>query len=355
MTEYGFQPAWTSPPGDTITDILRRTGMTTNDLAEQLDITAKLAKKLLTGEIEISEDLAAQLYATIGGSTEFWLRREQMYRETTIRLAEEKEWLKEIPWREMVRLGWIEAAKFKSQVVSLCLDYFNVPNIQAWQKQYSGIAQAAAYRSSNTYASADGSVAAWLRQGEIVAESIECDVFDSEKFRRELIEIRVLSREKAPEIFLTELTKRCGECGVAFVVVRAPSGCRHSGVTRFLSEQKALLSLSFRYLSDDHFWFTFFHEAGHLLLHSKELLFVEGPNTIATKEERDADEFSAQILIPAEFKAEFLGLSDNERRVVRFARKIGIAPGIVVGQLQHFGLIRRNQLNHLKRRFRWSD
>ena len=111
--------------------------------------------------------------------------------------------------------------------------------------------------------------------------------------------------------------------------------------------------LSFRYLSDDHFWFTFFHEAGHLLLHGKNALFLEGDNIASTKEEQEANEFAAGILIPTEFQAALLSLPVDGRDVIKFARLVGVSPGIVVGQLQHLGRIKPNQLNSLKRRYSW--
>jgi hypothetical protein len=42
------------------------------------------------------------------------------------------------------------------------------------------------------------------------------------------------------------------------------------------------------------------------------------------------------------------------RAIVRFAKRVGIAPGIIVGQLQHYDRIPRNYFNGLKRRYQWS-
>ena len=143
---------------------------------------------------------------------------------------------------------------------------------------------------------------------------------------------------------------------MAVAIVRTPQGCSASGATWFANEDRAVLLLSFRFLSDDQFWFSFFHEAGHLLLHGKARLFVEGMTVNCDEnEEREADEFAAQTLIPPEHQSEFLCLPLNGRAVMRFARKIDIAPGIVVGQLQHLGRFTYRQLNELKRRYAWND
>jgi HTH-type transcriptional regulator/antitoxin HigA len=111
--------------------------------------------------------------------------------------------------------------------------------------------------------------------------------------------------------------------------------------------------LSFRYLSDDHFWFAFFHEAGHLLLHGKRALFLEGYGT-TNKEEEEANAFAARMLIPREFQSKLPALRADSLQIIKFARQIGIAPGIVVGQLQHAKLVKPEHLNRLKRRYRWT-
>ncbi len=148
---------------------------------------------------------------------------------------------------------------------------------------------------------------------------------------------------------------KCAESGVAVVILRAPTGCKASGATRFHSPDKALLLLSFRYLSDDHFWFTFFHEAGHLLLHGEKGFFLEGVDTLSTDKEEEANDFAVHTLVPPAFQKALLNLRNNARTVIRFAMQVGISPGIVVGQLQHLGHIRRDQLNRLKRRYIWEE
>ena len=50
-----------------------------------------------------------------------------------------------------------------------------------------------------------------------------------------------------------------------------------------------------------------------------------------------------------------LRLRANKMDVMRFARRIGISRGVVVGQLQHGGIIGRDQLNALKHWFDWAD
>ena len=121
----------------------------------------------------------------------------------------------------------------------------------------------------------------------------------------------------------------------------------------FVSEKKALILLSFRHLSDDHFWFSFFHECGHLLLHPHNMVIVEGESPEDDEMEKEANQFSEDVLIPAPWKQLLQELKPNREAIVRFAVRAGVSPGIVVGQLQHRGRIGHNFLNYLKRRYVW--
>jgi HTH-type transcriptional regulator / antitoxin HigA len=240
-----------------------------------------------------------------------------------------------------------------ARALTACLDFFDVPDLDAWYARYSRPLEMAAFRTSASFDSQIGSVAAWLRKGEIESTSIECKPWDADGFAAALSKIRPLTRKRNTLHFLPELVRLCANSGVAVAIVRTPAGCRASGSTRFITPTKALLMLSFRYLSDDHFWFTFFHEAGHLLLHGKKALFIEG-DTISSTEETQANEFSARLLVPAELESELKHLPIDRLAIRRFAKTVGVSPGIVLGQLQYRGLARQNQLNSLKTRFKWS-
>ena len=355
-----FRPDWASAPGETITDILAERDLSVAEFAHHMGRAPEAVNDLLQGRATITIAVARRLERVLGASVEFWMSRDFQYREDVARLHKvDREWLSELPIGDMIKFGWLTPVPHPSDELAACLRFFNVPSVRTWCEAYAGVQGMAAFRTSPSFDSRPAAVAAWLRQGEIEAETIKCNPWDAKRLDDSLSAIRSLSREKDPSLFVPELKKCCAECGVAVAVVRAPTGCRASGATRFLSKDKALLQLSFRYLTDDHFWFTFFHEIGHLLLHrlllhGRKELFLEGANTPETAEEREANEFAAHSLVPSEFLSALLALPVNRREVMRFARRLGVSPGIVVGQLQHFGRIRHNQLNTLKRRYRWE-
>jgi HTH-type transcriptional regulator/antitoxin HigA len=352
----GFQPNWTSIPGNTINDILRNKKLSLDEFAEMMNSSIESVKELIQGYISITNEIAEKLEKNLGASSEFWLRRESQYREDIIRLKNEQEalWLKNLPINNMIRFGWINNSK---DLVLECLNFFNVPDVNTWKNNFNSLIQASSFRSSNHFVSEFGATSVWLRQGEIVGTKIECQDWNENLFEETLIKIRTLTREKDPKKFLPELTRMCAECGVAIAIVRTPEGCRASGATRFVSPQKALLQLSFRYLSDDQFWFTFFHEAGHILLHGNKTVFIEEINGQydKTDEETEANIFAGEALIPYELQSELKTIRGNKRNIINFAMKAGVSPGIVIGQLQHHGFIDYKYLNGYKRRYNWDD
>ncbi len=126
------------------------------------------------------------------------------------------------------------------------------------------------------------------------------------------------------------------------------------GATRWLGE-KAIIQLSLRYKSNDHLWFTFFHEAGHIIKHGRKDIFIEG-NGLDGEKEEEADVFASDKLIPpAEFKLFLAKWNRSLAEIGSFAVHIGIALGIVVGRLQHDGMLQNTLGNKLKVFYRWSD
>jgi Zn-dependent peptidase ImmA (M78 family)/plasmid maintenance system antidote protein VapI len=365
MTERPpFSPDWVSPPGDTIAAILNERGVTLADFASRVKCSVDQANDLLHGDLVVTEDLAARLATALGCTASFWKRREEWYRWDLRRLTERASsadaaaWLCELPLRDMKKLGWISAGNNQAEVAAACMRFFGVAAVTDWRHTYAEPFNSPAFRTSKAFASEPGAVAAWLRRGEILASEIDCGSWDMGKFREELQRLRALTREEDPDEFVPELVKRCAACGVAVVVLRAPKNCSASGAARFLTPERPMILLSGRHLTDDHFWFTFYHEAGHLVLHGHKFVFVDtlpGDDGLSGKDEDGANQFASDLLIPQEHQGELMRLTANKIAVMRFAKRIGVSRGIVVGQLQHREVIPRNYLNGLKYRFKWAD
>lgn len=357
---HTFEPRWLSAPGETIADLLEQRELSTKEFAQRMGCSANQVEELLQGRLVITSEIAERLGRVLGPTREFWLRREHQYRQDAGRLRSKSEvepnkgWLRELPVSDMKKFGWIMSSAVSGGDLQACFDFFDVESVQAWRNRYERVLKMAAFRTSSAFPAASAPVAAWLRQGEVLSESVGCEPWEAKRFREALTTIRALTRQHDPAIFVPSLREICAECGVAVVILRAPKGCRASGATRFVSSNKALLLLSFRYRTDDHFWFTFFHEAAHLLLHGKSAVFVEDGDMITTHEEEQANEFAANYLVPSRFRAELMDVRPRMKDVVKFAFRVGVSPGIIVGQLQHHKRIGLNQLNFLKRRYEWA-
>lgn len=352
-------PDWVSAPGETISDLLEELGWSQKELAERLDFTTKHVSQLVNGKAPITEDTALRLERVLGGSARFWLEREAQYREALARhdqiaaLADHKDWLRELPLKDMIKNGWIESYTHKGQQVAECLQFFGVATIDAWRDRYAE--RAAAFRASPSFEKKAVAVGAWLRQTERRAAEIECEPFDKRRFRKLLDDARRLTNESDPDEFLPQLSEMCRGTGVALVLEPTPRGCPLSGAARWLGSEKALIALSLRHKSNDHLWFSFFHEAAHIYLHSKRLEFVDLDGGLNDEYEEEADAFSRDHLIPPKEFGELEGAGLSESMIRSFAKRIGIAPGIVVGRLQKEGRLSWSQMNHLKVRYQWRD
>jgi HTH-type transcriptional regulator/antitoxin HigA len=85
--ERPFKPNWISPPGETIEEILEAKNLNTSAFAKLLDESEPFVERLLLGEQEITHNLAEKLSIFLGSSQQFWLRREEIYRDDKARLG----------------------------------------------------------------------------------------------------------------------------------------------------------------------------------------------------------------------------------------------------------------------------
>lgn len=190
---------------------------------------------------------------------------------------------------------------------------------------------------------------AWIRKGELQAQLLHCAPYDPKNFRAALIHIRKLTRDPL-DSSAPRMVESCASAGVALVFVPEVPGTRTWGVTHWLTPEKAVIQLSLRGKTDDHFWFTFFHEAAHILLHPKRDIFVEREGTLDSHE-READQFAADSLIPPPAWQRLARAKPRSKvEIETIADQLDIAPGIIVGRLQREKLLPWTNLNALKRK-----
>ncbi len=356
-TTKAFTPDWISPPGETIVDLLEERSWSQSELADRLGVTPKHVSCVISGQASISESLAIKLERVLGSSADFWMRREHQFRiaqqriETTKNLASWTDWLNELPVKELMHNGHIQKVRLteknKPAIVEELLNFFRIASPDEWRSRYIDIE--ARYRRV-THKSSLPCISAWLRLGEIEAEKMRVGNFDRRLFEQNLSIARTLTSKPA-ESFQSQLKRLCSEAGVRLVFVPALKGARVSGVARWLGRNSPLIQLSLYGKSNDLFWFTFFHECAHILLHERKSLFIDDfdDTNDATSCEQEADEWAKNLLIAPQYRS-ILPSLQSKSEVQEFANRIGIHPGIVVGRLQHDGHIPFSWMNGLKER-----
>lgn len=356
MPQFPFIPDYAVPPGETLREVLDMKGISQSDLALRTGITEKTISQIVNGAAPITYVTAAKLELSLDVPARFWNSRESQYRETLLRIEEENrlesevEWLKGIPVKELVERRFIQASSDKGQIVREVLKFFCVSSVEAWDSVW--LKPQLQFRGASIQESRPGYVAAWVRMGEIAAEAIECQSYSEKKFREAIKKARSLTILPSSE-WQPKLLKLCASAGVAFVLVKEIPKAGISGVTKWITKNKAIIMLSLKYNSDDQFWFSFFHESCHVLKHSKKIIFYEQGYAPDNADENAADKFARDVLIPPEHVPTLALLQYRKTNIRAFAAQIGIAPGIVVGRMQHDGLIPNKFCNDLKRKYRW--
>lgn len=352
---YVFEPEYAVPPGQTLQETIDALGMVQRDLATRAGLSSKHINQIIQGIAPISHETAIRLEQVTGVPARMWNNLEVNYREQLAKLEEKKRlehdlaWLKNIPTGELIKRGKIEKQTDRVLMLKAVLGFFGVADVEAWNKIW--LSPTVAYRKSAVFQGKPEAMATWLRLGELEARAILCAPFDKSRFRAVLHEIRAITVEK-PEVFEPKMKGLCADAGVAVVLVQEIKNAPVSGATQWLTPEKAKLQLSLRYKTNDQFWFTFFHEAGHILFGGKKDVFID-LNHATGKGEMEADSFAVDHLIPHHSASELNGLKSTWA-IEAFAESIGIAPGIVIGRLQHERIIGYNQFNGLKMRFRWA-
>lgn len=352
-----YRPDAVSPPGDTLQETLDALGMSQSDLAERTGRPLKTINEIIKGKSAITPQTALQLERVLGVPARLWNSREQHYREHLAQAEEEKrlsahvDWASQFPVRAMAKLGWIQECRNAENQIRELLGFFGIASPDRWQEHCRSM-QA---RKSPAFESEPAAVAAWLRRGEIEARQITCAPYDPARFKQALLQIRGLTVQ-GPDVFEPMMIRLCAEAGVAVAFVPELPKTRLCGAARWLTPTKALIQSSLRHKSDDRFWFAFFHEAAHVLIHGKRDVFVDGQGDPRDEiKEKEADRFAAGFLIPpAEFNRFLKSESLTAASIAALAERLGIAPGIVVGRLQHDGTLGFSRFNSLKQRFEFT-
>lgn len=341
-----YHPQIAFHPGETLAEKLEELGMGPKEFAIRTGKPEKTVIAILKGTSSITPEMAVQFEHVLKIPAHFWLNMQRNYDEFVARqerqelLTQSTEWARKFPIADMVKKGWLPAKTTIAEKTSELLAFFSISNHIAWEDYYCNQQLKVAFRISLAHTKEPHAVSAWLRKGDLQAAELTAQPYSEKRFKASLPEIKNIMATH-PNDFFRQLQALCLEAGVKVVHTPCIKKAPINGSTRWLNDTP-LIQLTGRYKRNDSFWFTFFHEAGHILLHGKKDIFMEAVDYSDKdiKKEKEADEFAVKWTLSKEEEQDILQQDTiSEEDIIEFAQKFNTHPAIIIGRLQHDKII----------------
>lgn len=342
-----YFPQTVPHPGETLAEKLDEMGMSIKEFALRTSKPEKTIIAVEKGESSITPDMAVAFENVTKIPAYFWTNLQREYDESLARnrkkaqLASYAGWTSAFPFPTMVKLGWISACKSKEEKTAALLSFFGVNDPEAWKNYYFNQQLKVAFRISLATTKEPYAISAWLRKGELQAAEMRTkEDYDEKKFKALLPEMKRLM-VRQPEDVAEQLQALCLSCGVKLIYTPCLPKAPISGSTRWINGVPCI-QLSGRRNRYDIFWFSFFHEIGHILLHGRKDIFLEDIeySDFQKEKETEADAFASAMLFgPAEEEEIIRGGDFSHDAIVGYAERFGTHPSIIVGRLQHKHII----------------
>jgi len=354
-----FSPNWRTHPGEHLEEYLEAKGWTQADFARRAGMTPKLVSEILSAKNPVTPETAVKFQHVLGLKAEIWMSLQAKWDLQEVRTkkpkksAELREWLSNFPVAELKKRGAIPQTTDQKELADALCSLFGIGEPSA----FSGLVKNMAVQHRKAVGDVkEGHVWSWLMLGEAAASKLELPRFSKQKFLEAVQEIRDLTQYE-PEVFEPRMRELCRDAGVALVFEPPISKTKLFGSARwFNGDKNAIIQLSLRMKTNDHLWWTFFHECGHIILH-KGKNFADDKNAHGDGLEHEADQWAEQLLYGrGGVDAAIRTLKPlNEAGIQTQAKRLNLHPGIIVGMLQHYGVIHYSELNHMKARYDWTE
>ena len=333
-------------PGETLAEKLEELGMGPKEFSVRTNKPEKTIIAVLSAKSSITPEMAVKFEHVLKIPAHFWLKQQSEYDEYLAREENNKmvensiAWAKLFPVKEMIKLGWISEKQEWEEKTKELLSFFCISNHKAWENYYLNQELKTAFRISLKNTQQPHSISAWLRHGEVAAAKIESYSYSEAGLRALLPELKLLMA-KQPEDFFVKLQTICLKAGVKVIYTPCLSHAPISGATRWINDNP-VIQISGRYKRNDNFWFTFFHEAGHILLHGKKDIFLENVENCEESPDKEQEANNFAIKWTFSFAEEKQLLSKGiltEPDIQEYANQINTHPAMIIGRLQHKKLI----------------
>ena len=328
-------------PGYYIKEIVDESGLTQEDFAKRLDTTPKNLSLLIRGEQNLSIDIAVKMSRMIGTSVNYWLNLQSAYDSliAEFRSAEELEREREI---------------FKNLDYKYFRDNYGLPDLpRKIDEQIKEVRKFLKVSTLTVLGNADMTVcfrsaSSQLSRANIVRSNAMVQIainkamkIDAPKYNKQKFEDAAqyaLTLTENHEGFYPLLNKAFGEAGVIFIVLPNMDGSKTNGATKKIGKN-IMLMVNDRRTYSDTFWFTLFHEIGHIINGDYGISFDKESGEL----EDAANEYARDSLIPREKYEQFKKAGRFDKRSIKdFAYGIQRDPGIVLGRLQIDQLVDHN-------------
>jgi addiction module HigA family antidote len=310
--ENQYFPQSVPHPGETLEEKLEEMQMGPKEFALRTGKPEKTIIAVLKGESSITPDMAVQFESITRIPAHFWMNHQRGYDEYMARvkrkivIQDAVAWAKQFPLADMIKKGWLPKVTTIQEKTMELLAFFGFSNHTAWEDYFYNQELKVAFRISLAKTEEPYAISAWLRKGELQAAALKAKEYSDKKFKDALPEIKSILTNH-PDGFFPQLQSICLEAGVKVVQTPSINKAPINGATRWLKDTP-FIQLTDRYKRNDVFWFTFFHEAGHILLHGKKDIFLEQV-TYSDKDpikEKQADDFAVKWTFSAAKETEIL-------------------------------------------------
>lgn len=333
-------PAEVFPPGEFLREELEERAWTQQELADILDRPPRLISELIAGKRAITPETAKGLADAFGTSPDYWMNLESQYQLSKVKLPNDNVARKarlygKFPVREMLRRGWVRTSENVEVLEQRFCEFFGIQSLDATPQL--------SHSAKKTHAMADTTPLqmAWLFRVRAMGSQQVVPAYSKAKLVAALERLKalILSPEEvrqAPRIL--------AEAGVRLVFVEPLAGSKMDGACFWLDDNKPVIGMTLRYDRIDNFWFVLRHEAEHVLREDGKAdhQAVIDSDVGEAKEdlpecERRANAAGADFCVPTAELENFIARVQpyfSEEKVLRFAQRIHVHPGLVVGQLQ---------------------
>jgi HTH-type transcriptional regulator/antitoxin HigA len=339
-----FKSDYAVHPGLILDENLELIGLSQKEFALRADITEKHVSQIINGKASITPETAIKLERVVGGTVSFWNNLECRYKEDLARIKEDVKIQRESKivekhfkvYNELANKNYVPKTKDYTEKAKNLLHFLRVDSLNLTKK-----IEAVAFKKVKSLNIDEHALACWLRAGEVEASKVNVLSYNKRKLKSCIKKMRKLTLKSD---FWCALTELCAECGVILVYVPAFKNTKVNGAFRWINDNPMIQMTIYNKYSDI-FWFAFFHEIGHILLHGKKDQFydvfgdhyhIDFKKQKNNEKENQANEFASEVLIPMKKYKIFIKAADfSNTSIINFAKKIGVSPGVLAGRLAH--------------------